>query len=371
MMLKKTLLIPRLAVACGLFLLTACRGNPNSLQIKLLVGSALGDFCHQAAQNFNATQPQLDNGKAFQVGCEAKGSGDVVTKVVSLATQLKNGTLQADAADFPTIISLDGDIYHSQLIYRMNQLFPGQNYIPEVTESPLVANTPMVWMAQVDVAGELRQAAKKHGVIQPVLPLAVQYVHTVPTRSNSGLQTLVAQYANISGKRPEELTVADVQKLQPQMQQIHNQIIGYGISTNSLAQAIIKNDQFKNFVGLVYESSVIAVNSALPPDKPRYQAVYPRATFTSNMRTILPNAPWVSADEKAAAAKFINYWRSPATQKLATDLGLRPGTPGVALGAKFTPEFGVDSQAKYDSLRSPQPEVVEIILEAWQEAVKK
>lgn len=279
--------------------------------------------------------------------------------------------MQADAADFPTIISLDGDIYHSQLIYRMNQLFPGQNYLPEVTESPLVANTPMVLMAKVDVAGELRQAAKKHGVIQPVPPLAVQYVHTVPTRSNSGLQTLVAQYANISGKRPEELTVADVQKLQPQMQQIHSQIIGYGISTNSLAQAIIKNDQFKNSVGLVYESSVIAVNSALPPDKPRYQAVYPRATFTSNMRTILPHAPWISADENAAAAKFITYWRSPTTQKLATDLGLRPGTPGVALGAKFTPEFGVDSQAKYDSLRSPQPEVVAVILKAWQEAVKK
>lgn len=87
LMLKQTLLIPRLVVVCGLFLLTACRGNSDSLQVKLLVGSALGDFCHQAAKNFNATQPQLDNGKAFQVRCEAKGSGDVVTKLVSLATQ--------------------------------------------------------------------------------------------------------------------------------------------------------------------------------------------------------------------------------------------------------------------------------------------
>ncbi|QLE57012.1 VWA domain-containing protein [Nostoc sp. TCL26-01] len=387
MILKGSSLSTRLAAVLGILLLTACNSDANSvdnftgLKIKVLVGSALGDFCNQAAKNFNATQPKLDNGTAFRVQCESEGSGDVVTKLVALTTQLKNGTVQADAADFPTIISLDGDIYHNQLIYRINQISPGQNYIPNITDAPLLANTPMVFMAQPDVAGGLRKVpdpykalvtAKTHRDIDPASPpLKVNYVHTAPTRSNSGLQTLVAQYVSVSGKRPENLTIADVQTFQPQIQQIQSKITRYGISTNSLAQAMVKNGPFWASVGSVYESSVIAANSNLPPGQQRYEAVYPQVTFTSNMRAIVPNAPWVSADEKAGAEKFITYWRSPDTQKIATDLGLRPGTPGVALGAKFSPEFGVVAQAKYDSLRPPKPEVVDAMLKSWQEASKK
>ncbi|ALF53332.1 Mg-chelatase subunit ChlD [Nostoc piscinale CENA21] len=387
MVFQRSRFVTNLVAISTLVLVTGCNtdstsdNNFSGLTVKLLVGSALGDFCNQAAKNFNATQPKLDNGTAFRVKCESLGSGDVVTEVVALANQLQKGTVQANAPDFPTIISLDGDIYHSQLIYRMNQIFPGKNYIPEITESPLVANTPMVFMAQADIANGLRKfadpykalvTAKTHRDIDPTSPpLTVHYVHSAPTRSNSGLQTLVAQYASVSGKRPEEITVADVQQFQPQIQQIQSKITRYGVSTNSLAQAMVKNGPFWASVGSVYESSVIVANSGLATGQQRYQAVYPKATFTSNMRAIIPNAPWVSADEKAAAEKFITYWRSPETQKIATDLGLRPGTPGVALGAKFRPEFGVEAQAKYDSLRPPKPEVVDAMLKSWQELAKK
>lgn len=89
------------------------------------------------------------------------------------------------------------------------------------------------------------------------------------------------------------------------------------------------------------------------------------------MRAILANAPWVSPQKKAAAQKFIEYLRSPETQKIATELGLRPGTPGVPLSAKFSIENGVNPQAKYNSLRPPKPEVVEAMLKSWQENVKK
>jgi Ca-activated chloride channel family protein len=116
---------------------------------------------------------------------------------------------------------------------------------------------------------------------------------------------------------------------------------------------------------------VIQANSNLQAGGTPYQAIYPKATFTSNMRAILPTAPWVSADEKAAAQKVIEYLRSPSSQKIATELGLRPGVPGVELGSKFTPEFGVNPDAKYDSLRPPQPEVVAAMLKSWQEFAKK
>ncbi len=373
----------------GAMLLAACTSGGDSTQgnsyegfeVKFLVGSALKEFCDRSAQQFNATKPKLDNGKAFYLKCEAKGSGDVVTEMTSLAQQLKAGTLQPDDAKFPTLLSVDGEIYHSQLLYQFSQIFPGQNYIPQITDAPLLASSPMVFMAPADVTAGLRKqqdlyktlvTAKNHQEIDPSSPqLPINFVHTAPTRSNSGLQTLVAQFVSVSGKRPEQLTAADVQKYQTEIQKIQSKVTRYGISTNALATDMVKNGSFWASIGSVYESSVIQTNSNLQPGQTRFEAIYPQATFTSNMRAILPSGTWVNADEKAAAQKVIEYLKTPQTQKIATELGLRPGVPGVELGAKFTPQFGVQPNVKYDSLRPPQPEVVAAMLKSWQEFAKR
>lgn len=394
---QNTQFIQRLSAALTvLFFLGACgtevstndtaktsttQDNFQGLTIKLLVGSALGDFCEQASQKLNQQQPKLDSGTAYRMKCSEKGSGDVVTTVLSLAQQLKSGTLPADSPEFPTIISVDGEIYQAQLIYQMNQLFPGQKYIPEIIDAPLLANSPMVFMAPADIAKGLKNVdnlfkvlvtAKTHRDLDKSgPPTAIHYVHTAPTRSNSGLQTLTAQFAEVSGKRPEQLTVKDVSTYQAQVQQIQTKITRYGVSTNSLAKDMAQNGPFWASIGSVYESSVIAVNSGLQPGQTRFEAVYPKSTFTSNMRAILPTAPWVSAEEKAGGQKVIEYLRSPEIQQLAANLGLRPGIPGVALGPKFTAEFGVNPKASYDSYRPPKPEVVEAMLKSWQEFAKK
>jgi Ca-activated chloride channel family protein len=372
----------------GALFLSACDNDPEipsaayeGFEVKFLVGSALEEFCDRSAEKFNATKPKLENGKAFYLNCEAKGSGDVVAQMISLSEQLKAGNLQPDDAKFPTLVSVDGEIYHSQLLYQFNQIFPGQNYIPEITDAPLLANSPMVFMAPADVAAGLRKqedlyktlvTAKTHKELDASSPqLPINFVHTAPTRSNSGLQTLVAQFTSVSGKRPEQLTAADVQKYQSQIQKIQSKVTRYGVSTNTLATDMVKNGSFWASIGSVYESSVIQANSNLQPGQTRFEAIYPKATFTSNMRAILPSGTWVNADEKAAAEKVIEYLRTPQIQKIATELGLRPGVPGVELGAKFTPQFGVKPDVKYDSLRPPQPQVVAAMLKSWQEFAKK
>jgi Ca-activated chloride channel family protein len=370
-----------------LLMLSACTGNSGSpenlsgFEVKLLVGSALENFCNQAASQFNQQQPKLEDGQAFHLRCTAQGSGDIVTNLLNLAQQFKDGTLPAEDAQFPVLISVDGEIYQSQLIYQMNQRFPGKNYIPDITDSPLLASSPMVFMTTTDLAPGLQNrdrlyktlvTAQNHQEIDPASPpLKIHYVQTAPTRSNSGLQTLVAQFAEVSGKRPDQLTIADVQSYQAQVRQIQSKVTRYGVSTNALAKAMVQNGPFWASVGSVYESSVIAANASLQPGQTRYQAVYPKATFSSNMRIILPQAPWVSAPEKAAAEKVIAFLQSPDSQKIAADLGLRPGTPGVPLGAKFTAEFGVNPQARYDSLRPPKPDVVEAMLKSWENYAKK
>jgi Ca-activated chloride channel homolog len=368
-------------------LLGACNSgsnNPGNLagfEVKILVGSALDTFCNQAATRINQQSPKLDDGSAFHVKCEAMGSGDVVTTLVSSAQQFKAGTLPAEDPKFPVLVSVDGEIYHSQLLAQMNQLFPGKNYIPEITDAPLLANSPMVFMTQADLAPGLQKidnlykvlgTAQTHRDLDPAsAPLKIHFVHTAPTRSNSGLQTLVAQFAAISGKRPEQFTVADIQTYRTQVQNIQRKVTRYGVSTHALANDMVKNGPFWASIGSVYESSVIEANSNLQTGQPRYQAVYPKTTFSSNMRAILPAAPWVSAPEKAAAEKIMTLLQSPEIQKIATDLGLRPGTPGVPLSPKFSSEYGVNPQAQYDSLRPPKPEVVDALLKTWSTDVKK
>jgi Ca-activated chloride channel homolog len=355
--------------------------NLPGFEVKFLVGSALGQFCQQVAAQYNAQNPKLADGKNFHLTCVAQGSGDVVSEMVNRTQTLKNGTTKADEADWPTLISVDGDIYQSQLVTQVNQLFPGQNYIPDAVDAPLIANSPIVFMTQAELAPGLRKAAdpfttlataKTHKELDSSnQAIPISYVHTAPTRSNSGLLTLIAQFAAVSGKRPEQLAIADIQQYQSKVQKIQSKITRYGTSTDSLAKSMVKNGVFWASVGSVYESSVIAANDGIPAGQPRYEAVYPKATFTSNMRAILPKAPWVSADEKAAAGMVIEYLRSPAVQATATTLGLRPGVPGIPLGAKFTKAYGVDPQAHYDSYRAPKPEVVSAMLTSWQAFAKK
>jgi len=369
-----------------LFGVSACGGSGGGgsnagFEVNVLVGSALHDFCDQAAEQFNAQSPQLESGEAFYITCEAAGSGDVVTQVLTLAQQLQSGALAADEPGLPTLISVDGEIYHSQLLYQMEQLFPGQAYVPQITDSPLLTYSPMVFMTREDLAPGLQSVddlfvalttAETHQDLDPSSPAQqIHYVHTAPTRSNSGLQTLVAQFASVSGKRPETLTAADVTQYQNDVQKIQEKITRYGTSTSSLARAMAQNGPFWASVGSVYESSVIAANTNLDPGQPRYQAVYPQATFTSNMRGILLNTPWVDDQEAAAAEQFMAYLQEPETQTLATNLGLRPGTPGVALSNKFSPEFGVNPDASYDSYRPPDPAVVESMLTTWSDFAKK
>ena len=375
-------------VALTLLGLSACNtggqgtsGTNQGFELSVLVGSALHDFCEAAAEQFNAQRPQLEAGEAFYVVCDAAGSGDVVSQVLSHAQQLQSGTLSNDQEGLPTMISVDGEIYHSQLIFQMEQLFPGQGYVPQITDAPLVAFSPMVFMVQEDLASGLDSVdnlfvalttAETHQDLEATSPAQkIHYVHTAPTRSNSGLQTLVAQFAAVSGKRPEDITASDVSAHQTDIQKIQDKITRYGVSTNSLAQAMAQNGPFWASVGSVYESSVIAVNSSLEPGQPKYRAVYPKSTFTSNMRGILLNTPWVSDEEQAAAAQFLDYWQQDDVQALAADLGLRPGKPGLSLGNKFSPEFGVDPQASYDSYRPPEPAVVEAMMTTWSDFAKK
>lgn len=356
-------------------------GN-QGIEIRFLAGSDLGEFCRQIAEKLNATKPKISTGDRIFLTCDAKGTGDVMTEVVDLAQQLSNSSISPEDAQFPSIISLDGEIYQNQLIYEIDKIFPNQNYIPPIPDTPLIAYSPMVLMTTKEFAPLLEKlpniytALSQYNNYQQLdpkaQPLPIYFVQTAPTRSNSGLQTLVAQFASVANKPPQDLTIEDVKKYQDQVKAIQEKVTRYGVSTASLANSMVENGLFWASVGSVYESLVIQANSKTSPNQVQYQAVYPKATFSSNIRGIIPkNAPWLSEKERKGAEKVLEFMLTSESQQLASELGLRPGIPGVTLSNKFNPQYGVNPNPTYESYRPPHPEVVEAMLNSWLQYAKK
>jgi Ca-activated chloride channel family protein len=388
---EKFILMKRFFIAFSLYnkagllalvaLITGCSALPVGPQLSLtmLVGSALAESCEAWSQAIDRHPPRLADGTQVRLRCRAAGSGDVVSEMESHARAVLKGGAEADNPAIPTLVSVDGEIYLELLRHRLQGLAPGRELIPVPTDAPALATSPMVFMTTAPLAQGLRRAdpyqalarSRDHRQLDAAAPSQpIRFVHTAPTRSNSGLQTLVAMVAEVSGKRPEQLTVADVQASGPAVGAIQKHVTRYGSSTDELARAMQRNGVFWASVGSVYESSVVAANARRSQDQDPLVAVYPRATFSSTMRAVLPTAPWVSAPEREAALLLIERFLQPDLQRLVAERGLRPANPAVT-ASQVTRARGADPAATYDSLRSPRPEVVEAIIGQWRLLVKK
>jgi len=352
---------------------------PSPLEIEMLVGSALKGFCQEAAKAIAQDPPRLPDRTPIHLRCRAAGSGDVVNEIESHARGVLQGGQAADDPRIPTLLSVDGEIYQELLRYRLQRLAPTRELIPAPADAPALASSPMVFMTTPALAKGLDRPdpfaalarSSDHRQLDPAGPSQpIRYVHTAPTRSNSGLQTLVAMVAEVAGKRPEALTLADVRAHGVEVAAIERHVTRYGSSTDELARAMRRNGPFWASVASVYESSVVAVNTARLPGQEPLQAVYPRSTYSSTMRAILPNAPWVSPTERQAAQLLIERLQRGDIQRLAAEQGLRPANPSVP-ASRVKPAYGVDPRAVYDSLRAPKPEVVEAIITLWRDQAKK
>ena len=352
---------------------------PPPLELEMLVGSALKGFCQEAAKAIAQAPPRLSDRTPVLLRCRAAGSGDVVSEMESHARGVLQGGQPPDDPRIPTLVSVDGEIYHDLLRHRLQRLAPTRELIPSPADAPALASSPMVFMTTPALSRGLDRPdpfsalarSSDHRQLDPAGPSQpIRFVHTAPTRSNSGLQTVVAMVAEVAGKRPEALTLADVQAHGAQVAAIQRHVTRYGSSTDELARAMQRNGPFWASVGSVYESSVVAVNASRQGGQELLQAVYPRATYASTMRAILPEAPWVSPQEKQAALLIIERLQRADVQRLAADQGLRPANPAVP-PSRVTAAYGADPGAVYDSLRAPEPQVVEAIITLWRNQAKK
>ncbi len=208
---------------------------------------------------------------------------------------------------------------------------------------------------------------------------SVYYGHTDPRISSTALSTLMAEfYASaryVAGNRDvARLTLDHVndERVQASVRRIENLIKHYSARTTEFIEYIAQGPDYLDFVALE-ENDLLFINlgktQVQPPEK--LVALYPKeGTFVHDHPFAIPNAPWVSEEQRRAAEVFTRYFLSPAVQQKVLAAGFRPANRDVPLGYPISPEVGVDPTQPKVLLAVPDPAVIAAVQRSWQ-LVKK
>ena len=211
---------------------------------------------------------------------------------------------------------------------------------------------------------------------------------TNPNFSTSGLSATIAQYYAATGKR-SGLTLEDLNlpEVQDYAKAVESSVVHYGDITMTFLNNWFRAD--RRGTALTYASAVAVEEKSLidynmgNPDgildpgevarKPRVPlvAIYPKeGTLFSDNPLFTLNAPWVTAEQKAGAAAFAAYVRTPANQERVLEFGFRPGNAAVGVAAPIVAANGVDPNEPKAALDVPAPKVLVTLLDKWAEQRK-
>jgi Ca-activated chloride channel family protein len=203
----------------------------------------------------------------------------------------------------------------------------------------------------------------------------VYYGHTDPLVSSTALSTLIAEFyasARYNSDQPNFRRLSSAQVNDPKVQQgvrnIEQLIRHYSSRTTEFKEYIAQGPDYLDFVALE-ENDLIYINQGKTEYKPpeKLVALYPKeGTFWHEHPFAIPQADWVTDEQRQAAKTFSDYIRSEAIQKKVLESGFRPATPDVPLGYPISPELGVDPNQPSNILEVPDPDVIAAVQSSWQ-----
>jgi Ca-activated chloride channel family protein len=208
---------------------------------------------------------------------------------------------------------------------------------------------------------------------------SVYYGHTDPRVSSTALSTLMSEFYastryNAGNTNATALTLNDINNPQVQegVRQIESLIKHYSARTTEFTEYIAQGPDYLDFVALE-ENDLIFINQGKTAVKPpeKLVALYPKeGTFVHDHPFAIPNAPWVTDEQRAGAELFTQYFLTKGVQEKVMEAGFRPATKDVPLGEPFTAANGVDPNQPKQLLPVPEPAVIAATQQSWQ-LVKK
>lgn len=206
---------------------------------------------------------------------------------------------------------------------------------------------------------------------------------TDPTTSSTGRSLHLGLYSIGAAKAPEDLTVSDVNDpfVVDYVKNFQSLIDHYLIGTTVLNTKIYQGKRFGHFFVMpednlihLYEGTEQAyINGekvTAPPISESMVMIYPKeGAMPRNNCACIVDADWVSPEQVAASAVWIDYIRNDSNQRAFMSAGFRPGTD-ISLSdpaSKITAEFGLNPAPPAVVLNPSltKPEVAKAIDENW------
>lgn len=156
--------------------------------------------------------------------------------------------------------------------------------------------------------------------------------HTDPTRSNSGLQTLLLMTYDYY-KKTRGLDVAELldPKYQDWVKQIEAGVTKFETSTGTFMTDMIRFGPSKYDVAMVYENLAISQLANAQGRWGNLMVYYPSVTLWSDHPVALLRGDWVSAAQRDAARRLVAHLRSRPVQERALQQGFRPADTSVPI----------------------------------------
>ncbi len=394
----------RLAAILALILLvTACDGGAtingtpvvdrpaNAIEISIIYAPELDLFMPQTTNDFNRAfaegrnpvtgQPLVSGERPIYVTGEPGSSGTIMQGIVNAVIAPSNVNVER-----PTIFAPSVSHWLALANYQSGrELFdladsPPTALAPVVMaiwESRLKAiqakhpGQPIGWQELLEVLNDPNGWAS-YGIPGRT---TVYYGHTDPYISSTALSTLIAEFyssarynTNNPNLRRLTLDLVNRPEVQQGVRQIEQLIKHYSARTTEFKEYIAQGPEYLDFVALE-ENDLIYINQGKTEYQPpeRLVALYPKeGTFWHEHPFAIPNADWVTPEQRAAAKVFTDYVRSKPVQETVLASGFRPATTEVPVGYPISPDLGVDPTQPATVLDVPDPAVVAAVQASWQ-----
>lgn len=365
-----------LALACALFLalLPGCGLGGKRTTIAVFYGSEKEAWLEPLVEQYNMERNRTPGGSVIVVEATPMGSIESATAIVAEEIQ-------------PTVWSPASSVYVpvAEAGWRRSHSQPRiDGAVEDLVLSPVVIamwrpmaqaigwpDEPIGWS---DIAA---LATSDEGWAAYGYPEWGEFKlgHTHPNHSNSGIVSVIAETYAGAGKQ-RDLTLEDLADpaVQAFLADVESAIIHYGRSTGFFATRMFETGPSYLSAAVLYENLVVAQESARlagETDQLPVVAIYPaEGTFWSNHPYAILNAPWVTDEQKAAAALFRDFLLDRPQQLRALEYGFRPADPNIPLASPLDAAHGIDPAQPQTVLEVPSADVIAGIEEMWRQVKK-
>ena len=204
----------------------------------------------------------------------------------------------------------------------------------------------------------------------------VKLGHTDPTRSNSGLQSLLLMtydyYKKTRGLQTSELLDATYQQW---IKEIESGVSRFETSTGTFMTDMVRFGPSKFDIAMVYENLAISQIANAQGRWGDLMVFYPHVTLWSDHPVAMLRGDWVSAEQTEAGRKLIAHLRSRPVQERAMLQGFRPADTSVPIRTvegnnpwTRLAEFGIQVEVP-PAAEVPDGTVVRNLMTMWSRVV--